>query len=143
MAKNYLSNKNLLRALQESRDKNYPTDELTNMFILLTDRYASRPEFKGYAYTWLDDMKQEALLHCLKAWNKFDPEKSDNPFAFFTSTIKHAMWQFSSKLKKHREVKEAYAVELGLSEEEYGHYDTDQTVIYDETDKNKTKKDVL
>ena len=34
-----------------------------------------------------EDCKQTALLDCLQYWRGFDPEKSNNPFAYFTSVI--------------------------------------------------------
>lgn len=110
---NYVNNKDFLKILldfQEKRkkDPNYPfPEELVNTFQKMIDKIATRHNFFGYKF--IDDMKQEAMYFCLKAATKFDPEKSQNPFAYFTSVIWNAFISVIMKEKKYIDFKFDYA----------------------------------
>ena len=58
-------------------------------------------------------MKSVAYLTIVKAWRSFDPEKSNNPFAYFTQAIKHAFWQYVSQEKKQRIVRDELLLDNG------------------------------
>ena len=68
--------------------------------MLLVDRIASKPCF--YGYTYLDDMKGGAIEMCLCKLDKFDCDKSKNPFSYFTTTIYNVFLQFIEKEKRQR-----------------------------------------
>jgi hypothetical protein len=53
---------------------------MVDKIIEKNGKYFKTPEDK-------EDVKQSALLDCLMYWRNFDPEKSNNPFAYFTSVI--------------------------------------------------------
>ena len=67
-------------------------------FMQITTRYGRKINFSGYTY--LDDMKSEALEHCVKYANRFDKNKSNNAFAYFTQVCHNAFIQFINKEKK-------------------------------------------
>jgi hypothetical protein len=64
----------------------------------MANRLARRPNFSGYAFK--EDMIMDGVENCLKYIEKFDPEKSNNPFAYFTQVIWFAFLQRIAKEKK-------------------------------------------
>ncbi len=82
---NYLSNKSLLAEVIKSKEAGTMSDELAKMLQLLTARYGKKGNFANYTYN--EDMQAFAMMSLVKTWNGFDPNKSSNPFAFFTQCI--------------------------------------------------------
>lgn len=109
--KNYLNNKDMLEELKKSKKDGKMTRELTNMVMLLTRRYAEHPWFVNYTYN--DDMQSFALLTLVKFWDRFDPEKGSNAFAYFTQIIKRAFQQYKLQEKKHRNIRDLLLIEHG------------------------------
>lgn len=64
------------------------TNQLGMMFVELTKRYALKPNWRGYSY--VDEMKQNALLNLSMVGLKFDESKSSNPFTYYTTIIYHS-----------------------------------------------------
>lgn len=110
---NYLNNKDLLIEIAESKKQNNMTKKLAHMLILLTARYASKGNFANYSY--LDDMKSYALLMLCKTWTSFNPDKSKNPFAFFTQCIKNSFRQYLNIEKRHRNIRDQMLVDHGMT----------------------------
>ena len=50
--------------------------------LLICQRLSLRPNFIGY--TFRDEMVGDGIANCVAAINNFNPEKSSNPFAYFT-----------------------------------------------------------
>ena len=95
----YLKNKNLLHEYHRSIELGKPTRELTQMFIMLVERiarkfYYQNPEDRK-------DAKQQALFQLLRAWDNFNPERSDNPFAYYTQVAKVGFAQGWNQLHPH------------------------------------------
>ena len=109
--KNYLNNKDMLAELKKSKKDGEMTNELTNMIMLLCRRYAEHPWYINYTYN--DDMRSFALLTVVKFWDRFNEEKSNNPFAYFTQIIKRAFQQYKIQEKKHRTIRDLLLVERG------------------------------
>lgn len=59
------------------------TDRLAAMWIKLVDRYGHRGNWRGYTY--LDEMKAQALMQLTQVGLQFDEAKSSNPFAYYTT----------------------------------------------------------
>lgn len=64
----------------------------------IANRLATKPNFSGYSFK--EDMIMDGIENCLKYIEKFDPEKSSNPFAYFTQVIWFAFLQRIAKEKK-------------------------------------------
>lgn len=111
--KYYLTNKDLLPAVIEAKKKGYLTNELAKMLMLLTDRYSRKSNFVGYTYR--EDMVSEALVNLSKNALKFDPERSSNPFAFYTTAIKRSFLQYMADEKKHRFIRDSLLVAEGAN----------------------------
>lgn len=69
----------------------------------IATRLASRPNFSGYTYK--DDMISDGLENAIQALGNFDPEKSSNPFAYFTQIIWFAFLRRIDKEKKQLYIK--------------------------------------
>lgn len=110
-AKYYLSNSLLLPAVIESRTQGKISDDLAGMLLTLASKYASKASFANY--TFRDDMVAEALADLCKNALKFNPEKSNNPFAFYTSCIHNSFLGYLNVEKKQRKIRDQLLVELG------------------------------
>lgn len=84
--KEYISNKHLYQMIIDwyATDKEDPPIELVKGIMQICTRLGTRHNFRNY--TWNEDMVQNGIEACFKALKlrKFDPEKSQNPFAYFT-----------------------------------------------------------
>ena len=72
-------------------------------FMKIANRLSYRPNFINYAFR--DDMISDGIENCLQYATNFDPEKSKNPFAYFTQIIYYAFLRRIAKEKKQSHVK--------------------------------------
>ena len=112
-SKNYLNNRDLLAEVMKSKEIGQMTDKLAHMLTLLCARYGARAQFASYTYN--DDMQAYAMMMLVRTWNSFNPEKSNNPFAFFTQCIKNSFIQFLNQEKRHRVIRDEVMVDKGLN----------------------------
>lgn len=108
----YVTNKALLAEFKLSREKGEMTKELAKMVMLICERYARRGSYASYTYN--EDLQSFALMNLVKSWKSFNPEKSQNPFAYFTSCIHNSFLQYLNQERKHRNIRDALLVENGL-----------------------------
>lgn len=71
--------------------------------MLIANRLATRPNFVGYSYK--DEMISDGIENCLAYIHNFNPEKSKNPFAYFTQIIYYAFLRRIQKEKKQLYIK--------------------------------------
>lgn len=90
----YVKNEDMLASIMEYRrmkeedpDARIP-EYLGSCFIKIANRLATKGNF--YGYTFKDEMVSDGILDCVKAVNNFDPEKTRNPFGYFTQIIYYA-----------------------------------------------------
>ncbi len=107
----YVTNKELLPEIIkfketwcEEEKKGEPSEELGRMILLIATRYADKGNFTNY--TWKDDMIGDAVLTCLKYIKNFNPEKSQNPFAYITTICRNAFINHIKKQHRHSEIKD-------------------------------------
>jgi len=112
--RNYVNNPDLLQALidyreackeaEDSGDKIPQVPEYIGKCILLiAQRLATKPNFSGYSYK--EEMISDGIENCLQYIHNFDPEKSSNPFAYFTQIIWFAFLRRIQKEKKQTYIK--------------------------------------
>ena len=94
MARNYVNNKDFYESiikykkeLIEKPEKKVP-DYIGICINQICNRLSSKPNFSGY--TFRDEMISDALENCFYALPKFNPERTNNPFAYFTQVAKNA-----------------------------------------------------
>jgi hypothetical protein len=114
LKKNYINNKDFLKALIEYKNKCKEAEDSGDEFpkvpnyigeciFQIANRLATKPNFSGYSYK--EDMIMDGIENCLLYINNFDHEKSNNPFAYFTQIIKYAFLRRIAKEKKQLYVK--------------------------------------
>lgn len=79
-------------------------EELGASVLKIARGLCSKGNFSGY--TWTDDMIGEAVLTVCKYMHNFNPEKSDNPFAYITQICNHAFKNYLKGQKKHSVIKD-------------------------------------
>jgi len=110
----YVDNKKFLVAMVEYREKVQKAEDkkrtkpvVTNYigecFLKIANHLSYRPNFINYTYR--DDMISDGIENCLQYMSNFNPEKSNNPFAYFTQIIYYAFIRRIQKEKKQQDVK--------------------------------------
>jgi DNA-directed RNA polymerase specialized sigma subunit len=76
---------------------------LGECFLKIATHLSYKANFINYTYR--DDMISDGIENCLVAVEKFDPEKSSNPFAYYTQIIYFAFVRRIQKEKKQQAMK--------------------------------------
>ena len=71
-----------------------------------------RPNFINY--TFRDDLVSDGIENCLLYAHNFNPEKSKNPFSYFTQIIHHAYVRRIVKERKLMHIKYLYVERSGI-----------------------------
>ncbi len=122
----YIKNENLLREIIESKrryvqsnkeDKKpseFMTPDLILMLTSLVERYSSTPNWKNYTY--LDEMRAEALVNLCEKWDMFDETHADpNPFSYYTTIITNSFRGQLTKEKRPQKIKDEILKDMGLA----------------------------
>ena len=123
----YINNKDFLDALidykkrvddsvLENISKPKIPDYIGECFLKIANNLAKRPNF--YSYTYKDEMISDAIENCLMYFENFDPEKSSNPFAYFTQICWYAFIRRIDKEKKQQYIKYKATESFGILDEE-------------------------
>ena len=110
----YVDNKLFLEAMIEWKEKcliaekeGKPQLPVTNYigecFLKIATHLAYKPNFINYTYR--DDMISDGIENCLQYVSNFNPEKSRNPFAYFTQIIYYAFVRRIQKEKKQTHIR--------------------------------------
>ena len=94
----------VLKAQNSGRKRPVVTNYIGECFLKIANHLAYRPNFINY--TFRDDMISDGVENCLQYMDNFNPEKSDNPFAYFTQIIYYAFIRRIQKEKKQVLVKQ-------------------------------------
>ena len=122
----YINNKDFLDALveykklreeaklngkQEPRTPEY----IGECFLKIAENLSHLPKFINYTYR--EDMIGDGIENCLMYFGNFDPEKSENPFAYFTQIVYYAFLRRIQKEKKQTYVKYKSTEQIGILDE--------------------------
>ncbi len=121
----YVVNKDFLAALVERRkliqdyeaeNKEPPmvSNYIAKCIFDICTHLSYKPNFIGYSYR--QEMVGDALENCLRVVNNFDPEKSSNPFAYFTQIAYYAFLRRIETEKKQSYIRGKLLDELPLEE---------------------------
>ena len=94
----------VLKAQKSGRKRPMVTNYIGECFLKIANHLAYRPNFINY--TFRDDMISDGIENCLQYMDNFNPEKSKNPFAYFTQIIYYAFIRRIQKEKKQVLVKQ-------------------------------------
>ena len=119
----YVDNKKFLEAMIEHRERcekaakrNRKKPDVTNYigecFLKIANHLSYRPNFINY--TFRDDMISDGIENCLQYMDNFNPDKSKNPFAYFTQIIYYAFIRRIQKEKKQIQIKSKLIANAGV-----------------------------
>lgn len=105
----YVNNKIFLAAMIEfkkeveeaaasGKERPRVTHYIGECFLKIARGVSSRPNF--YRYTFREEMIMDGVENCLQYIDNFNPEKYNNPFAYFTQIIWFAFLRKIAKEKK-------------------------------------------
>ena len=124
-SEHYVNNKEFLAAMVEYKklvDKAKKTgkknprvpDYVGECFLKIANHLSYRPNFINY--TFRDDMISDGIENCLQYMYNFNPDKSKNPFAYFTQIIYYAFIRRIQKEKKQSLIKNKLISNVGVEQ---------------------------
>ena len=124
-SEHYVNNKELLEALivyrakvSHAKENDLPKPRITNYlgscFLKIATHLSYKPNFVNYMFR--DDMISDGIENCVQYIHNFDPEKSRNPFAYFTQIIHYAFLRRIQKEKKQLDIKNKIIEKTGFDE---------------------------
>lgn len=110
----YVTNAQLLAEIKACKDNGQKLSNLLASYLqMIAERYSRSPSFGGYSFR--EDMVSFAVVNLCANWYKFDPAKSDNPFAFYTTAVYRSFLQYLADEKKQRDIRDNLLVEAGAN----------------------------
>lgn len=121
----YIDNQEFLSALivykkkvavasEKGIDKPRVSNYIGSCFLKIANHLSYRPNFINYMYK--DDMICDGIENCIQYIDNFDPEKSKNPFAYFTQIVYFAFLRRIHKEKRQLEIKEKIIEKSGYDQ---------------------------
>lgn len=87
-------------------------ERLGFMYIKLCERYAQRSNWRGYTY--VDEMRGNAILQLTQIGLQFNEAKSNNPFAYYTAAITNSFTGVINKEKRSQNIRDDLLEKEGL-----------------------------
>lgn len=91
------------KAKEEGRTKPRIPEYVGKCFMMIAENLSHKPNF--ISYTFRDEMISDAIENCVLYAENFNPEKSKNPFAYFTQIVYYAFLRRIQREKKQLYVK--------------------------------------
>ena len=90
-------------AEESGADKPRVPEYIGECLLKISTRLSTKPNFINYTYR--DEMISDGIENCINYIGNFNPEKSDNPFAYFTQIIYYAFVRRIQREKKQLYIK--------------------------------------
>ena len=119
--KNYINNADFMAALMAYKEAKRLNDNapipnyIGECFMKIAEGLSHKPNFINYTYR--DEMIGDGIENCLMYFENFNPDKSNNPFAYFTQIIYFAFLRRIAKEKKQTYVKYKATEQFGILDE--------------------------
>ena len=124
-SEHYVNNKEFLAALIKYReDKEIAEIQgkpkppipryIGECFLKIANHLSFKPNFVNYMFK--EDMISDGIENCVQYIHNFNPEKSQNPFAYFTQIIHYAFLRRIQREKRQLEIKNKILEKSGYSE---------------------------
>lgn len=111
-----------IKGLPKPRVNNY----IGGCFLKIATHLSYKPNFINYMYK--DDMICDGIENCIQYIDNFNPDKSRNPFAYFTQIVYFAFLRRIAKEKRQMDIKEKIIEKSGY--DEVMHIDGDSKTEY-------------
>ena len=114
VSEHYVNNKEFLEALvvfkakclaakEASEQRPQISNYIGECFLKIATHLSYKPNFVNYMFR--EDMICDGIENCVQYIENFNPEKSKNPFAYFTQIIYYAFLRRIQKVKRQLEIK--------------------------------------
>ena len=124
-SEHYVNNKEFLEALivyrakvENAKENDLPKPRITNYlgecFLKIATNLSYKPNFVNYMFR--EDMICDGIENCVQYIKNFDPEKSSNPFAYFTQIIHYAFLRRIQKEKRQMDIRAKIIERSGYEE---------------------------
>ena len=124
-SEHYVNNKEFLAALIKYReDKEIAEIQgkpkpvipryIGECFLKIANHLSFKPNFVNYMFK--EDMISDGIENCVQYIHNFNPEKSQNPFAYFTQIIHYAFLRRIQREKRQLEIKNKILEKSGYQE---------------------------
>lgn len=90
-------------AENEGKDNPKIPNYIGECFYKIANKLSNRPNFINYSYK--EEMIGDGIENCINYIKSFDPEKSNNPFSYFTQIVWHSFIHRIQKEKKQQYIK--------------------------------------
>jgi len=145
-SEHYVNNKEFLAALIKYRedveiarlqDKTKPVIPryIGECFLKIANHLSFKPNFVNYMFR--EDMICDGIENCVQYIKNFNPEKSSNPFAYFTQIIHYAFLRRIQKEKRQMDIRSKIIERSGFEEVMSGDGD-----VYSSSDYNSIKENI-
>ena len=146
-SEHYVNNKDFLAALEQyaidverAKEKELPKPQIPRYigecFLKIANHLSYKPNFVNYMFK--DDMICDGIENCVRYIHNFNPDKSKNPFAYFTQIIYYAFLRRISQEKKQLEIKNKILEKTNFDEV----FDANEIDINNYADYNQIKDNV-
>ena len=138
MSNHYVNNAEMLESIKRYKadlkkaredgleDPRIP-EYLGECVLKIATRLSHKHNFINYSYR--DDMILDGIENCIQCMNSFDPEKSSNPFSYFTQVIYFAFLRRIAKEKKQSYIKGRLIQEMPFESFELQGHDDDADFV--------------
>ena len=124
-SEHYVNNKEFLEALvvfkgqcAVAKEKGEPRPVISNYigecFLKIATHLSYKPNFVNYMFR--EYMICDGIENCVQYIENFNPEKSSNPFAYFTQIIYYAFLRRIQKEKRQLEIKNKILTKSGYDQ---------------------------
>ncbi len=114
-SEHYVNNKEFLEALIIYKKKLKDAQEnglqkpiipryIGECFLKIATHLSFKPNFVNYIFK--DDMISDGIENCVQYVHNFDPEKSDNPFAYFTAAVTNSFVRVINIEKRNQNIRD-------------------------------------
>ena len=121
----YVNNKDFLDAIIEykinikkAEEQGLPKPRITNYlgecFLKIATHLSFKPNFVNYMFK--EDMISDGIENCVQYIHNFNPEKSQNPFAYFTQIIYYAFLRRIQREKRQLDIKNKILEKTGFDQ---------------------------
>ena len=121
-----------VKAEAENKPRPKASDYIGLCIYSIANKLSNKSNFRGYPHK--EDMIGDGIENCIMYIGNFDPDKSTNPFAYFTQIIYYAFIRRIQKEKKQQHVKHKIIENMNVHLLMVG--DDDHAVFVDYLQKN-------
>ena len=105
------------KAKKEGKPRPHVTNYIGDCLMKIAVHLSYKPNFINYRFR--DDMISDGITNCLQYIDNFNPDKSSNPFSYFTQITYYAFLRRIAKEKKHLYTKYKYMKANPIIDDDY------------------------